>query len=198
MDSIEQQKTPKVEKSAAWTDQKKWYMDLAKSFIQLSIGAFLTVFILNSLDDSRQEKRFVRQSIFEKRAQTLKDFRISSQNYHGLAALISSYVSGNVVGRTPLLIYDPSFSGNPEALKQARTEFNNSRKTLLASLADIDLWYCSKSKYFRGFDSLKIKVTSYEKTIAHLNDYVESKIHLEGLIKKRYEGECCWWRPERC
>jgi hypothetical protein len=40
-----------------WTDKKAWWMDLLKSGIAFTLGAIITVVIINRIEENRTEQR---------------------------------------------------------------------------------------------------------------------------------------------
>src|ERR1051325_1017608 len=59
----------------AWTPWQAWGMDLLKNGIVFAVGALVTVFILNRLEDRRAANRFVSEAAFQMRVSALDDFR---------------------------------------------------------------------------------------------------------------------------
>jgi len=64
-------------------------MDLLKNGIAFTIGAFVTVFILNRLEDRRAANRFVSEAAFQMRVRALDDFRRFTLRY--CRAAIAAY-----------------------------------------------------------------------------------------------------------
>jgi len=64
-------------------------MDLLKSGIVFAVGAFITVLVLNRLDDRRAANRFVSEAAFHLRASALDDFRRYTLRY--FRAAIAAY-----------------------------------------------------------------------------------------------------------
>ena len=73
----------------AWTPWQAWGMDLLKNGIAFTIGAFVTVFILNRLEDRRAANRFVSEAAFQMRVRALDDFRRFTLRY--CRAAIAAY-----------------------------------------------------------------------------------------------------------
>jgi hypothetical protein len=65
----------------AWTPWQAWGMDLLKNGIAFTVGAFVTVFILNRLEDRRAANRFVSEAAFQLRVSALDDFRRFTLRY---------------------------------------------------------------------------------------------------------------------
>ena len=86
----------------AWTPWQAWGMDLLKSGIAFTIGAFVTVFILNRLEDRRAANRFVSEAAFQLRVSALDDFRRFTLRYcrAALAAYTDLYQWILVADRT--------------------------------------------------------------------------------------------------
>ena len=73
----------------AWTPWQAWGMDLLKNGIAFTIGAFVTVFFLNRLEDRRAANRFVSEAAFHMRVRALDDFRRFTLRY--CRAAIAAY-----------------------------------------------------------------------------------------------------------
>lgn len=64
-----------------WSPAKKWWMDLLKSCITFALAVLASIFLLNSIDDSRSKALFKSQKIFEYKLSALKNFEIDSLEY---------------------------------------------------------------------------------------------------------------------
>jgi hypothetical protein len=69
----------------AWGPWEAWWYDLLKSAITFTIGAVITLFVIDRIYESREKQRKVEDAIFQLRLGALQEFRRSTANY-GVAA----------------------------------------------------------------------------------------------------------------
>lgn len=72
---------------SAWSDRKKWWMDLLRSLLAFGATAVLAYFLTDRLRESRDEDVFLRRSHFEERSSALRDFGDRSIEYIGAGHL---------------------------------------------------------------------------------------------------------------
>ncbi len=73
-----------------WTDKKAWWMDLLKSGIAFTLGAIITVVIINRIEENRTEQRSNRRTYDQLRFTALEDFRKNTLKYS--EAALDAYV----------------------------------------------------------------------------------------------------------
>jgi hypothetical protein len=68
---------------SSWSDQQKWWMDIAKSAILFAMASGVAYLLTDRLHEEQAEASFLRNSNFEGRVSALREFETSSVQYIG-------------------------------------------------------------------------------------------------------------------